>query len=406
MKKALVLGLGISGKSAANYLLEEGYHVVGVDDSGFIEIPGVEFAYTKEIFSLSDFHLFVPSPGISRKHPLWFLAQREGIETAGEVELAMRIIDQPCIGVTGSNGKTTVVKLIEHCFNISGIKAKALGNVGDALLTYLKNPCKEEILVIELSSFQLETLKTSKLHVALILNITENHLDRYENFMEYATTKIHIQNCLQPKGILGADTKVISCFSHLFYQKPQHFGMFSKTTSFEEENIAAAYFATQHFGITKDLFFSAVKSFSKPKHRLEFVAQVNDVIYYNDSKATSPAAVDGALKFFKDKRVILLAGGIDKGLSFTSLVKHKDKIVCLIAFGQCGHKIGTTLGEQTPKVTAATVAAAVALAAEMAKKGDIVLFSPGGTSFDAFADYNQRGEEFKRCVNNLRRKNL
>lgn len=406
MKKALILGLGISGKSAAQYLVKKGYQVTGVDDRQTEQIPGIECASTKTLTSLCHFDLFVPSPGVPRTHPLWLIAMKEGIPIAGEIELAMQVIKQPCIGVTGSNGKTTVVKMIEHCLNTLGKKARALGNVGDPLLAYLEHPNHEEILIVELSSFQLETLKTPALNVGLILNITENHLDRYADFMEYAATKAHMQHCIKPGGILGVHRSVIQGFSHLFDQKPRDFCLSPRDVSYEEDNQAAALFAVQYFEIPSEAFFSALRTFSKPKHRLEFIAQVNDVIYYNDSKATSPAAVDVALEFLKGKRVILLAGGVDKGLSFAPLTRHRETIVDLIVFGECGHKIAAILDRQIPRFVAPSVAAAVAQAAQIAKKGEVVLFSPGGTSFDAFKDYGERGEEFRRCVMNLRRESL
>ena len=177
--KALVIGFGISGKSAAALLQKQGYTVVAVDKNPNLKAEGIEIFPDSEDFPLDGYSLAILSPGIPLTHPLVRKALKAGIEVIGEIEFAFRFLKNRCIGITGSNGKTTTVTMIAHVLNACGKKARALGNVGASLTGYLLDPDAEEILVIELSSFQIETLETRCLEAAGILNITPNHLDRY-----------------------------------------------------------------------------------------------------------------------------------------------------------------------------------------------------------------------------------
>ena len=362
--KALVLGLGRSGKSAQSFLEKKGYVVVGVDDK----------SAPMQIDDLSGFDLFVPSPGIPRTHPLYRRAVETGIPIKGEVQLALEECKVPCIGVTGTNGKTTVVKMIEHCLQ----GARAVGNVGIPLTS-----CEQKgIWVVELSSFQLETLDAKVFDVGIVLNIAEDHLDRYVSFREYALAKAHLENCIKETG-------------DLFVHESVDEGLFSKPfQSFAGDNEMAAQLACAHFGMAN---FDAFASFEKPPHRLEFVAQIDDVAYYNDSKATNVAAVLNALEKI-DSNIVLIAGGLDKGLSFEPLCCAKNKLTHVIAFGQAREKIADALQSLCGVHKVETLQEAVEKAVLYAKKADVVLFSPGCASFDAFKNYEERGEVFKSLV--------
>lgn len=377
MKKALVLGLGISGKSAVSFLEKEGMEVVAVDDK----------LLPRDIADISSFSLFVPSPGVPRTHPLYQRAKAAGLPIAGEAHLGLEKVKHPCIGVTGSNGKTTTVKMIEHCFNACGKKAKALGNVGDPLTNY-SSPDEEEILVVELSSFQLETLKAKVFDLAFILNITENHLDRYSSFEEYAKTKADIQYCLKEGGKLILHRQVYEKFPSLFS---------TPFLPFDGGSLEAAIFALAHFGISKEAVIEAAKTFSPPPHRLEFVAKVDGVAYYNDSKATSVSAMLNGIARVSGK-IILLAGGRNKGLSFDPLQTIQSRLSHLIAFGEAAETIATSLRGLVPVHLVKTVQEAVFLAHQLSAGSNAVLFSPGCASFDAFTNYEERGEEFKKWV--------
>ncbi|NGX46683.1 MAG: UDP-N-acetylmuramoylalanine--D-glutamate ligase [Chlamydiae bacterium] len=369
--KALVIGLGISGTSASAFLEKKGYEVVGFDDK----------LAPKKIADLSDFSLVVVSPGVPMDHPLCERARMAGVPIKGEAQIALENLSQPCIGVTGTNGKTTVVKMLEHCLNACGRRARAVGNVGTPLTSSVGG---EEILIVELSSYQLETLTAKVLDVGVILNIAEDHLDRYHSLSEYAKTKAHIQNCIKEDGELFVHCNIEK---NLFTRRFQ---------AYDGDNMQAVHLVCNFLGVDEKAFFQASSSFSKPAHRLEFVAEIGGVRYYNDSKATNVAAVVYALGTLQ-KKVLLLLGGQDKGLSFAPLEKHGDQIALIIAFGEAREKIANALqGYQVHQVETMQDAARVAM--ELAKGGDTVLFSPGCASFDAFQNFEERGEEFKRFV--------
>jgi len=369
MVKALVLGLGISGKSVIPFLEKRGYEVVGFDDQ----------ISKGPLPDITTFSLFVPSPGIARSHPLYKAAGKQGIEITSEAELALREIDQPCIGVTGTNGKSTVVKMIEHVLNHVGKKSLALGNIGTPLTSYSGG---DEILVVELSSYQLETLQARCFDVALLLNIAEDHLDRYDSFAEYAQAKIGIQQCLKEDGVFIAHEKAAKDYS-----------LSCQTFGGPDSNESAAFAAVSHFGITRAQFAEPMESFSPLPHRLEFVGEVSGVRYYNDSKASNVAATLRAIESL-DAPIVLLLGGRNKGLSFAPLQKFSDRFRAVIAFGEAGEEIAQTLSSHL----CTTVDDAVNLAHKLAKPGDIVLLAPGCTSFDAYKNYGKRGDHFKSLV--------
>jgi UDP-N-acetylmuramoylalanine--D-glutamate ligase len=203
MKKALVLGLGLSGKSAVKLLVSQGYQVVGVDRQGvLLDLEGVQVFQEKDFVCEEFFPLVVVSPGISREHPILKKCLEAGSQIMGEVDFALQHLHQKMVAITGTNGKTTVALLVEHVLNSAKIKAKALGNVGVSVAEYCLAPDPEEILVFELSSYQLETLDRPVFDAGVILNITPDHLDRYENLESYARAKAKLQHCLVPNGVL------------------------------------------------------------------------------------------------------------------------------------------------------------------------------------------------------------
>lgn len=364
--KILVLGLGISGRSVVSLLEKEGHQVLGVDDK-----------QGSPPIAIEEFDLFVPSPGIPRTHPLYLGALKAGLPIKGEVQIALERISTVCIGVTGTNGKTTTVKMIEHCLNRCGKKALAVGNVGLPLSSFVET--KEEILVVELSSFQLETLTQKAFSLGFLLNIEEDHLDRYDNFAEYAEAKYQLGNCIKEEG--------------LFYLGPG-LEMCHNGIPFDGSSVEAARISARYLGIGEKAFFEALTSFEKPPHRLEFVATVDGISYFNDSKATNVAAVLEALRQMEGK-VVLLAGGQDKGLSFAPLLTYKEKLSHVIAFGAARFKIEKAVQNEVEVHLASSLEEAMELAKQKAKKGESILLSPGCASFDAFKNYEERGNRFK-----------
>lgn len=372
MKKALVLGFGVSGKSAKIFLEKKGYEVACYDDK----------LAPDPIENIETFSLVVLSPGISLAHPLCIRAAKANIPIKGEAQIALEEISQPCIGVTGTNGKTTLVLMLQHCLTLCGKKAKAVGNVGIPITSCVGS---DEILVVELSSYQLETLTAKAFDVGIILNIAENHLDRYLSMEEYSKAKARLQFCIKKGGIFYVHPAI----------DPKYFSM--PIQSFSGGNTEAAQKICSHFGISEKDFYAAASSFSKPAHRIEFVAEIQGVKYYNDSKATTLQAVIYALNHLQAK-VILLLGGLDKGLSFEPLNAYPDRVKHAIVFGRSREKIANALQDCHAVCVEETMQEAVEKARQLAKPGDIVLLSPGCASFDAFDNYERRGEEFKRLV--------
>ncbi len=396
-----VLGLGISGRAAVRFLLKQGHRVIGLDQKvKNAVLSGIEdlLSLGVQLFEDSEKHLenvsqLVLSPGIPWSHPVVQKAQEMGIEVVGEVEMAMRHLSNPAIGITGSNGKTTTTLLIQHVLQHVGIQARALGNVGVGLSSYLLDPNPEEVLVIELSSFQLEALKARSLDIAVILNITENHLDRYGSMEKYAAAKLRIQDCLKENGTLFVSSSVFEQYNKTL----------CPSVIFDDEkdlelNICAAWKVVQQFGISKSSFLEAISSFQRPKHRIEFVAESDGVVYYNDSKASSVTSVIYAMEKM-DRPVLLIVGGTDKGLCYTPWIEHfKGKVQHIFAYGLAKDKIEKDLSSAFPLTKVSLFGEAVSSACRMARRGDAVLLSPGCASYDQFQNFEHRGDVFKQMV--------
>ncbi len=400
MKSACVLGMGISGKAAARYLEKLGFSVTRVDDDPTLGLSPQEIA-------IENFSLFVPSPGVPRTHLLYVAAKRCGVEMSSEMELGLCLLkDHICIAVTGTNGKTTVVNWIKQLLQRAKIPAQILGNDALPLLDYLEQEKKEEVLIIEVSSFQLETMRQKTFDLGFILNITEDHLYRYRDFAEYGQVKCHLQNLV--RGKLYVYEKVLSDFrkelapsleSHLLetYSIDPTIQTERFTATHDLENATAVWQVARYFGISHPDFLAALDCFVKPAHRLEYVAAINGVTYYNDSKATN---VDAQLKALgaMTEPVVLLAGGVDKGGSFLPLVSFKEKIRCIFAFGQCREKMAEQLKDALPVEVCTDMQEAVAKAKLFARSGETILLSPGCSSFDSFKNYAHRGEEFRKII--------
>lgn len=418
MKIALVLGLGVSGRAAVELLLARGYEVRGVDKNWDklkdkeeikrLSEKGLSIYSESDPSALNQVTLFVPSPGVSQMHPLYQTAIHKGIPILGEIELALREAKQPCLAITGTNGKTTVTLLVTHILNQSGRKARSLGNIGEPLAPYFLHPDPQEILVIELSSFQLETLSVPVFDAAVLLNITPDHLDRYSSMLEYAKAKWRLQACLKPNSPFYVQDLAAKEYASLCSTGP--FELFNKSVApflplsyrdggeHDRENAMAAWALVQQMGVTETEFARALESFKKPAHRIEFVQEESGVFYFDDSKGTNIDATICAVKTMKGP-VILIAGGVDKGASYAPwLPPFTGKVKQVVAIGQAAEKIQRELKGAFDVKIVATLDDAVQFAKQVAVRGDSVLLSPGCSSFDMFRDYAHRGEEFKRCV--------
>lgn len=440
-QKVLVIGLGISGRSAAQLLLKKGAEVVGTDrnqelleknsDIATLRSQGLKTILEGSTVNIEEFSLVVVSPGVPQTHPLYVKAKQAKIEVIGEVELACRFLIQKCVGITGTNGKTTVTLLVSHVLNHAQKPAKALGNVGIPLAAQIasEEDLGEQILVIELSSYQLETLHAPVLDAAVILNITPDHLDRYSSMQEYAKAKFLIQNCLKPTACLYLEESVKNDFgvlaqhpnvttygyavtndfvieSSALRQKEQILLTFPShlqgKRSHDAENATAAYLLCRQFGVTAKQFLEAFATFKKPPHRVEFVACIKGVSYYDDSKGTNIDAVIKAVRSLPGK-IVLIAGGVDKGASYAPwIAAFEERVSRICVIGQAAEKIQRELSPAISVETYKNLHEAVVGAAQKARPGDSVLLSPGCSSYDMFRDYKHRGEEFQRLVSNLK----
>lgn len=398
--KILVIGYGVSGRAAAALLKARGFEVVAVDrKAGEIKADIPVFLDTGD-FSLDGIAQVILSPGVLPSHPLVVKAREQGIEVIGEIELAFRSIQNRCIGVTGSNGKTTTTLLIAHVLG-----ARAVGNVGAALTEAVLQAGPEEILVIELSSFQLETLQSRKLDAAVCLNVTPNHLDRHPTMRDYAKAKARIGDCLKEGGKLFISPQVWENFSDLFCQKgveilQENVAAISPVEYIQlgKQNVEAAFAICTLMGASQEQFAEALKTFRKPPHRIEWVGEWGGVEYFNDSKATNIDAVMHAMSLMQ-KPVLLLAGGVHKGASYRPwLESFRGKVRKIFAYGQAASKMKEELASSFPVEVVETLAQAVALARGEAKRNETVLLSPGCSSYDQFQSFEHRGDEFKRLV--------
>ncbi len=447
-KNVLIIGLGISGFEAAVFLKQKGAHVTVTDMADETKLApyaskirdmGIPMELgTHMIQTVSTSDLIILSPGVPPDIGPVSYAVEKGIPVINEIELAATYIKEPIIAITGTNGKTTTTRLIEEMLKSCGYKVFTGGNIGNPLITYVSQKEKADIIVVEMSSFQLDTIKNFRPCVGVLLNITEDHLDRYPDLEAYAKSKFRIFKNQKKTDVavlnsqdpltLTMDKKIasqkyyfglsgqeclqatINCEKITFSEKKD-----SRTSIIDfsgtklkgrhnHENIAAAALATLAVGGNIKDIKSAVTDFTGLSHRLEYVAIINGVTYYDDSKATNVDAVVRALDAFH-KNVILIMGGRDKGGDYGTLkTLIKTKAKCLIVIGEAKEIILNTLDHLTQTYTAKSLKEAVGLAHKAAQPGDTVLLSPACSSFDMFKSYAQRGEQFCFHVNELKEK--
>lgn len=396
-KSVLVVGFGISGKSAAAFLEKKGRNVLVHDDHQDLKFHG-DFSSIDQV---------VVSPGVPKTHPIYLEALQRNIEVIGEVELACRAIRQPAIAVTGTNGKTTVTMLIAHILEEAGREVKLLGNGGTPLTSEIEES-SEAILVLELSSFQLETLQTPILDAAAILNITPDHLDRYDGMEEYARAKVGIHRSLKKGGQLFIEENCAKQYSSLLqgvvyqtYGESDPIALpceLAGKKTHETENFMAAFALCRQMGVAPEKIVAAFESFKKPPHRIEFVADIDGVSYYNDSKGTNIDAVIRCIQSLPGP-IILIAGGVDKGATYRSWIEPlQGKVKRIMTLGLAASKIEEELKTHFPIERCRDLTEAVELSEKYAVSGDQIVLSPGCASFDMFKNYAHRGDEFKRLV--------
>jgi len=446
-KKVLILGAARSGIACARFLIERGATValndakplekwsaaaVALKSDGIGLLPGEVPSWL-----LDQIELVIVSPGVPTKSIPIRYAERAGAEVIGEVELASRFLKGRMVAITGSNGKTTTTTLIGELLKNAGLPTQVGGNIGTPLISLVESSRDDGWTVTELSSFQLETIKDFHPAVAAVLNVTPNHMDRYESFTDYAAAKhrIFMNQTAGDLAILNADDEVVSGWAtglraHVvkFSVKQQLTeGLFlrgneivSRTKESEKvllernemklrglhnvENVLAALAAGLACGAAPASMRATVQNFAPVEHRLEFVAEINRVKFYNDSKATSVDATLKALEAFVDDpgKIVLIMGGRGKKAPYQPLAHLiRQQARKLILIGDDANTIAAELGEFALTEFASDMNDAVAKAFAAAEPGDTVLLAPACASFDMFDSFEHRGSVFKEEVQSL-----
>ena len=411
IERALVLGLARSGRAAALSLARRKIAVVGVDrrsdaDDGRLREAGVEVVGGAEDPALLDgMDLLVKSPGVSGETPLVVSARARGIPVWSEIELGYRLLPNPILGVTGTNGKTTTTELLGEMFAAGDRPAEIAGNVGRALCELDGVVAADAPVVCELSSFQLEDVETFRPRVAVLLNVTPDHLDRHGSFEAYRAAKLRIfanqtpeDVAIVPRGfdpVPGTAKRIEFGAGDDLPEEPYIRGAHNR------ENAAAAAAAARAAGLSEEAIGYALRTFPGVPHRLEPVRELEGVLYVNDSKATNPEAAEQALSAYDPQPMRLILGGSLKGSSFERLAEEAARRRVLRAYliGEAAPQLARALAAAgVDHVEAGDLETAVRLAREEAEPGEVVLLSPACASFDQFRDYEARGLRFRMLV--------
>jgi len=377
--------------------------------------------------------IIVVSPGVDLNIEPIQKAIKHGVRVVSEIELAYHFIHAPIIAVTGTNGKTTTTLLVGEMLKEDGRKVGVGGNVGEPLILFADGKDRWEVLVVEISSFQLEAIKDFRPRISVLLNITEDHLDRYPRYDDYIEAKVRVfanQNS-GDLAVLNRDDPIVMQFREKVKAKKVLFslkenlgeGAFSNGQTIflrlgekgEEysiaktplkgihnvENMMAALTTARIFGCSKKSIQTVLDRFKGLEHRLEFVREIKGVRFYNDSKGTNVGSVVKSLQSFSEP-VTLIAGGKDKNGDLSPLeALIQKRVKHLILIGEAKERMNRELGGLTDTVMAKTMEEAVVLARQKAKGGEVVLLSPACSSFDMFKDYKERGQVFKEAVKRL-----
>jgi UDP-N-acetylmuramoylalanine--D-glutamate ligase len=449
-KKTLVLGAGKSGIASAKFLARRGA-VVALHDKKAIEnwTEEARSLKTKNIglldgqipsWLLDQIDLVVISPGIpTNTIPARYVDRKDG-EVIGEVELAFRFLKGRIVGITGSNGKTTTTTLIGELLKNAGIETQVGGNIGTPLVDLVETSTDKTWTVCELSSFQLETIKSFRPAVGICLNVTPNHLDRYDLFSDYAAAKhrLFMNQSSEYVAILNADDEITASWASGL---KANVGLFSTRKELDEglflrgrdlicrtngkekvlttrdeiflrglhnvENVLASFAAGLACGASPDSMRETVKNFKGVEHRIEFVADVEGVKFYNDSKATSVDATQKALEALSEAggKIILILGGRGKNAPYAPLAELiKENVRALVLIGEDADNIENQLKDFAEIVRADDMTDAVRKSFQSSEANDTVLLAPACASFDMFKSFEERGTVFKRAVGNLHSK--
>ncbi len=446
-RKTLVLGAGKSGVTSAKFLAECGATVALHDEKPQEEWTDEARSLKNKNIGLIDgqipswlldqIDLVVISPGVpTNTIPARYVDRKDG-EVIGEIELAYRFMKGRIVGITGSNGKTTTTTLIGELLKNAGIPTQVGGNIGTPLVSLAETSTNETWTVVELSSFQLETIVDFRPNVAIALNVTPNHLDRYDLFSDYAAAKhrIFMNQTADDLAVLNADDEITASWQNglkaqisLFSVKKElDEGLFLRGKDLvcrangkekilitrdeiflrglhNVENVLASFAAGLACGASPDSMRETVKNFKGVEHRIEFVTEIEGVKFYNDSKATSVDATQKALEALSETggKTILILGGRGKNAPYSPLADLIERSVRkVITIGEDAANIENQLKNHAEIIRANDMKDAVVKSFEAAEKGDAVLLAPACASFDMFKSYEERGAIFKKEVSNL-----
>lgn len=444
-KRVLVVGLARTGVATSLFCAARGARVTATDTRTEKELGDTIAGLRKAGVALElgghqqelvlDADLVIPSPGVPADAPLLQFGREKGLTIWSEIELAYRFLKGRLIGITGSNGKTTTTSLIEHILRSAGFSTILAGNIGTPLISCVDKFSEKTTTVAELSSFQLELIEKFRPNISVLLNLTPDHLDRHHTLESYGAAKARIfeNQTESDSAVLNADDPGTTPYAPA---KPQVFwfsrkqrvaqGAFVKESDIllrregvEEtilkladiplagahnvENVLAAVVATRLAGAEPASIAKGVRSFAGVEHRLEFVAEIGGVRFYNDSKATNVGAALKALDAFPG-RILIILGGKDKGSDYTVLqAPLREKAILALLIGAAADKIEKQIAGSVAIEQAGTLQRAVETAAHAARAGDVVLLAPACASFDQFQNYEHRGRVFKELVHQLER---
>lgn len=441
--RVLVIGLARTGIATSLFCVQRGAIVTATDSRTASEL-GDSVAKLRSVgirlelgghsdAILQGQQLVIPSPGVPADAPPLTKARDLKIPVWSEIELAYRFLNGKLIGITGSNGKTTTTTLVDHILRQAGFPTKLAGNIGTPLISQVGETTHSTITVAELSSFQLELIETFRPDISVLLNLTPDHLDRHKTLAAYAAAKARIfaNQTRDDFAVLNADDSASAAFAPsrsrvLWFSRKKivvpgayvrdgrivfaHHGEEELVLAVNEiplpgahnlENVLAAVVATRLAGVRPAQIEAGIKSFSGVEHRIEFVAEINGVRYYNDSKATNVDATLKALEAFPG-RIIVILGGKDKDSDYTQLRSTlSEKAILALLIGSAAEKIEHQIDGSVAIKRAETIEHAVEFAAQTAHAGDIVLLAPACASFDQFQNYEHRGRVFKDLVHQL-----
>ncbi|MGQ0830152.1 MAG: UDP-N-acetylmuramoyl-L-alanine--D-glutamate ligase [Microthrixaceae bacterium] len=433
MTDHLVLGLGVTGRAVLRALVSHGEGVVAVDDRptdggrALVTELGVDLVEAPDAATLATLvrqvDAVVPSPGVPDRHPIFAAAEAAQVPVLSEFDLAARWDDRPQVAITGTDGKTTVTELTRSMLEASGRRAVAVGNTEVPLVAAIEDP-SVDVFVVEASSFRLLHSARYAPTVGTWLNVAPDHLDNHVSFEAYVEAKARIWAHQRPDHVAigNADDPIVAHHLRDAHGRHETFGLgpgadntvvgerlvlaggsaladlseLPRSFPHDVANALAAAASALHGGGTVEGARAALLAFEGLPHRVSLVGEAGGVRWYDDSKATAPHATLAALRGFHS--VVLIAGGRNKGLDLADLRQEMARIRAVVAIGEAGPAVSAVFDGARPVHTASSMDEAVAVAAEAARSGDVVLLSPACASFDWYGSYAERGDDFVRAV--------